>query len=250
MKTWAARLRNRYILLTDLICIVISVWASFALAVGWKAVLPTYAPALVWMLGLALLTKPLVYYLFGLYRRLWIYASMAEVKVIAMAVSLASLIVGTVMLVLFYSGVFTGLPRSAIGIDWLISLLLVGGARFMLRLLAESGGLGTARPGATRHVLIVGAGDAGALVVRELQKNRQMNLIPEGFLDDDPANSATKSMCARHRYHPDLPPCSTPTGGRGNHCDPCAGASSARGLGRMQAPGYSLPHHARHLRAD
>jgi FlaA1/EpsC-like NDP-sugar epimerase len=112
---------------------------------------------------------------------------MAEVKVITMAVTLASLIIGTIMLVLFYSGIFTGLPRSAIGIDWLISLLLVGGTRFMLRLVAESGGSANARPGAARRVLIVGAGDAGALVVRELQKNRQMNLVPDGFLDDDPA---------------------------------------------------------------
>lgn len=187
MRSWAARVRNRFIVLTDLICIVVSVWASFALAVGWKAVLPTYAPAVLWMLGLALLIKPLVYYAFGLYRRLWIYASMAEVKVITMAVTSASLLVGTTMLVLFYSGAFKGLPRSAIGIDWLISLLLVGGARFMLRLLAESGGSATARAGAARHVLVVGAGDAGALVVRELQKNRQMNLVPVGFLDDDPA---------------------------------------------------------------
>jgi FlaA1/EpsC-like NDP-sugar epimerase len=41
--------------------------------------------------------------------------------------------------------------------------------------------------GNQRRLLIVGAGDAGALVVREIQKNPQMNLIPVGFLDDDPA---------------------------------------------------------------
>jgi len=187
MKPWVTRLRNRYLLFVDLVCIVISVWASFTLAVGWKAVLPTYAPAVIWMLGLALVIKPLAYYLFGLYRRLWIYASMAEVKVIALAVTISSFIVGALMLALFYAGIFDGMPRSALGIDWLISLLLVGGVRFMLRLLAESGGALRARPGEARHALIVGAGDAGALVARELQKNRQLNLVPVGFLDDDPA---------------------------------------------------------------
>jgi FlaA1/EpsC-like NDP-sugar epimerase len=40
--------------------------------------------------------------------------------------------------------------------------------------------------GKSRKALIIGAGDAGALVVRELQKNPQLNLIPIGFLDDNP----------------------------------------------------------------
>jgi FlaA1/EpsC-like NDP-sugar epimerase len=187
LKSWVAGLRNRYILLVDLVCIVLSVWASFALAVGLRAVLPTYAPAVIWMLALALAIKPVVYYFFGLYRRLWIYASVNEVRIIALAVTMASAIVDSLMLVLFYAGVFRGLPRSALGIDWLISLLLVGGVRFSLRLIAEGGGAAPARPGAARLIVVIGAGDAGALVVRELQKNRQMNLIPLGFLDDDPA---------------------------------------------------------------
>jgi FlaA1/EpsC-like NDP-sugar epimerase len=187
LKSWAARLRNRYILLIDLGCIVISAWASFALAVGLKNILPTYGPALAWMIGLALFIKPLAYYFFGLYRRLWIYASVNEARVIGYAVTTAAVILDATMLALFYTGVFSGLPRSALGIDWLISLLLVGGVRFALRLFAEGGGAAPARAGAARSVLVIGAGDAGALVVRELQKNRQMNLVPLGFLDDDPA---------------------------------------------------------------
>jgi FlaA1/EpsC-like NDP-sugar epimerase len=186
LKSWASRLRNRYILLIDLVCVAISVWAGFALAVGWRSVLPTYAPALTWMLSLALLIKPLVYYFFGLYRRLWIYASVNEARVIALAVTVASAILSSVMLVLFYTGAFQGLPRSALGIDWLISILLVGGVRFSLRLIAEGGGAAPARLGTPRRVVVIGAGDAGAIVVRELQKNRQMNLVPVGFLDDDP----------------------------------------------------------------
>jgi FlaA1/EpsC-like NDP-sugar epimerase len=77
-----------------------------------------------------------------------------------------------------------GMPRSALGIDWLLSLILVGGARFALRLLSEQSNI---RNGHGKHALIIGAGDAGALVVRELQKSSQLNLMPLGFLDDDPA---------------------------------------------------------------
>jgi FlaA1/EpsC-like NDP-sugar epimerase len=77
------------------------------------------------------------------------------------------------------------MPRSALGIDWLISLILIGGSRFVLRILAEQSSAQTSDK--TRRALILGAGDAGALVVRELQKSSSLNLIPVGFLDDDPA---------------------------------------------------------------
>jgi FlaA1/EpsC-like NDP-sugar epimerase len=65
----------------------------------------------------------------------------------------------------------------------------VGGIRFTFRLLAENRNNPAIpkRSGQERKVLIVGAGDAGALVVRELQKNKQLNQSPVGFLDDNPS---------------------------------------------------------------
>ena len=68
--------------------------------------------------------------------------------------------------------------------------MLVGGVRLIVRLLAETQAHQNAIMIRGRHqqrrVLIVGAGDAGALVVRELQKNPQIDLVPIGFLDDNP----------------------------------------------------------------
>src|SRR5690606_23236429 len=61
----------------------------------------------------------------------------------------------------------------------------IGGSRFALRILSEQNS--NLSHGKTRYALILGAGDAGALVVRELQKSSQLNLIPIGFLDDDTA---------------------------------------------------------------
>ncbi len=176
--------RNRYLLLGDLGLILISVLGSFALRLD-VAELPYYFPAIAIMVAVALLVKVPVYYAFGLYRRLWIYASVSELKLIAVAVTAASVLTSGVMLILISLGlVLPGMPRSALGIDWLLSLVLIGGSRFALRLLAEQSS--GPRDGRARRVLIVGAGDAGALVVRELQKNAQLNMIPVGFLDDDP----------------------------------------------------------------
>jgi FlaA1/EpsC-like NDP-sugar epimerase len=141
------------------------------------------------MIGISMVVKPLTYYFFGLYRRMWAYASVQELKLIALAVSAASVFTSVLMVVLFSVGVFTRFPRSVLVIDWVLSLLLVGGLRFALRVLAEnqSANTGKMSTGIIKHALIIGAGDGGALVVRELQKNPQLNLNPIGFLDDNPA---------------------------------------------------------------
>lgn len=179
-------LRNRYVLAGDLALIIVSVMGSFALRLD-VGQLPFYFPAILVMSGVALVVKTSTYYFFGLYRRLWVYASTHELRLITVAVTTASVLTSGVMLILISAGlVLPGMPRSALGIDWLISLVLIGGSRFALRILAEQSAASRGTKGG-RRALIIGAGDAGALVVRELQKSSQLNLIPIGFLDDDRA---------------------------------------------------------------
>ncbi len=178
-------LHNRYVLYGDLLLIIISVMGSFALRLD-VAQLPYYVPAVATMCIVALLLKVPTYYFFGLYRRVWIYASTRELRLITAAVTVGSVLTSALMLLLIALRlVVPGMPRSALGIDWLLSLVLIGGSRFALRILAEE--MGTPKNGQARRALIVGAGDAGALVARELQRSAQLNLVPAGFLDDDPA---------------------------------------------------------------
>ncbi|MFT3893349.1 MAG: nucleoside-diphosphate sugar epimerase/dehydratase [Anaerolineales bacterium] len=178
--------RNRFVLIGDIALIIVSVLGSFALRLD-VAELPFYFPAALLMMAMALVIKIPVYYFFGLYRRLWAYASTGELRLITAAVTTASVLTSGVMLILYVTGnVYPGMPRSALGIDWLLSLVLIGGSRFALRILAEQSTPSRA-DGKSKNVLIVGAGDAGALIVRELQKSSQLNLNPVGFLDDDPS---------------------------------------------------------------
>lgn len=179
--------RNRYVLLLDMLFIVLAVMGSYLLRLEYIPDFSRYyGLSALWLIVLSLLIKPLVYYFFGLYRRLWVYASISELKLIAVAVSAASVIVSGLGMILYSLGWFgVGFSRTALAIDWLLSLLFVGGSRFALRAWADS--RHPRRSGAGKKILIIGAGDAGALVVRELQKNPQLNLQPLGFLDDDPA---------------------------------------------------------------
>ncbi|MBI4759639.1 MAG: polysaccharide biosynthesis protein [Chloroflexota bacterium] len=179
-------IRNRFVLIGDIALIIISVLGSFALRLD-AGELTFYFPAALLMCAVALAVKLPTYFFFGLYRRLWMYASTGELRLITAAVTAASVLTSGVMLLLIGAGmVQPGMPRSALGIDWLLSLILIGGSRFALRILAEQSTLARAA-GKSKRALIIGAGDAGALVVRELQRTSQLNLIPIGFLDDDPA---------------------------------------------------------------
>jgi FlaA1/EpsC-like NDP-sugar epimerase len=193
-----SRLPNLIFLLADIIITLIAITAAFALRLAGDTV-TDYIGSLYWMILISLLIKPAIYYFFGLYRRLWAYASINELTLISAAVTVASAVFSAVMLILFISRIngarILNFPRTILAIDWLLSLVGIGGLRFSFRLVAE-GRAASKKPIArkARNVLIIGAGDAGALVVRELQRNPQLGLHPVGYLDDDLAKQ-------RHQIH-------------------------------------------------
>ncbi len=195
-KILSVPLRNRIFLIGDIILTCVSVFGSFALRLDLGASFNYYLPQAIWMAVLAVMVKPIIYRRFGLYRRLWVYASAQEIKPIAFAVSTASICMSVGVLFLtsaqlaFFPAFYRGFPRSVLVIDWLLSLILIGGFRMGQRLISDSQHVGengsTSRDAhKPRRVVIIGAGDAGALVVREMQKNPRMNLKPICFLDDD-----------------------------------------------------------------
>jgi FlaA1/EpsC-like NDP-sugar epimerase len=182
------QIRNRVIFAGDLILIITSVLTSFALRLDLGPVFVAYIPHALAMIVLALALKPIVYHFFGLYRRYWVYASTRELWLITLATSTASLVLTVLLMALILSGGLRGFPRSVLAIDWLLSVLSVGGLRLAVRVLAESGQLSQKADGITgmRRVVVVGAGDAGALVVREMRRNPQLHMQPVAFVDDDP----------------------------------------------------------------
>jgi FlaA1/EpsC-like NDP-sugar epimerase len=179
--------RNRTVLIGDLLLILVCVLGSFVLRVPLGARLYDFRYQILTMIGVALLVKPLVYYQFGLYRRVWAYASIRELKLIAIAVTTASIIVSIIVILLSTIMAKRDFSRLVLVIDFMLSLLAVGGLRFSYRLFTESQLTSKHPESRQKRVLIVGAGDAGALVVREMQRNPQANLTAIGFVDDDPA---------------------------------------------------------------
>lgn len=117
-----------------------------------------------------------------LYRGVWRYFGMQDLMDILKAVTLSSVLALTaVTLVSPFIEIFS---RSILVIDWMLLLLLVAGARLLIHIIREYlVGLSNARG---KRVIIVGAGDAGELVLRELRNNARLGYIPVGFFDDNP----------------------------------------------------------------
>jgi FlaA1/EpsC-like NDP-sugar epimerase len=121
--------------------------------------------------------------LFGFYNRWWRYVSTHVMWVAARGVTVASAITYLVLYA-FPPDHTARLPHSVAAFDFLLLLALVTGTRLLARTLIERPPAGLVARG--NEVLIVGAGDAGQLMVREMQRNRQLHYTPIGFVDDDP----------------------------------------------------------------
>jgi FlaA1/EpsC-like NDP-sugar epimerase len=128
--------------------------------------------------------KMVVFVAFGLYQHWWRYVSIRDMWRTFLAVIAAST---AAVLVLYLWNPVNGwrLPRGIVVIDLIFVLALVTGVRLLVRTLIE-------RPGRRslvargKEVLIVGAGDAGQLVVREMLKSRRLGYEPMALVDDDP----------------------------------------------------------------
>ena len=145
-----------------------------------------------------LVIKLALFAIFGMYRRVWKYASIKDMVAIVEAVALSTIVMGVIFYVLSQPVPWFGdfslpyFPRSILIIDFLITLLLVIISRFIERLFNE---MKFGRPGIRKkRVLICGAGDAGEMIVREMIRQRNSEYVPVGFLDDDPAK-------LRHQIH-------------------------------------------------
>lgn len=126
------------------------------------------------------LLKIAVFYYFKLYRSLWRYASIDELLNVVVASIVAN--AGVVSLLLARQ---TFLPRSVYAITTMLDMLLIGGARFSYRALRRVNGNIHSNGNGFKHVMIIGAGDAGAMVIRELKNHTQLKSRPVAIIDDD-----------------------------------------------------------------
>ena len=140
--------------------------------------------------GFVVVGKILVFAAFGLYQKWWRYVSGRDFMQILRAVVVSSAIL---VIVFAVAKPFAHtLPRSVEVTDFVLTLILIAGARLLVRLIIERPQRGAKLP--KREVLVVGAGAGGQMVVRELQLNPNLGSTAIGFVDDDPRKRGMRML--------------------------------------------------------
>jgi FlaA1/EpsC-like NDP-sugar epimerase len=157
---------------------------------------PDTAAVMSHILPVVLLAKIITFYLFDLYKGMWRYTSIDDVINIIKAGSAGSLILVTLMV---FTHRFEGLSRATFIIDWILTLFFIAGYRVGIRVFywlavkdrsARMGALRlfairTGKRHGTKRLLLLGAGDCGEKIFREIRDNASLRYEVVGFLDDD-----------------------------------------------------------------
>lgn len=180
---------HRYRLVITFALTILIIIASLLLAYAVRfdlTIPPLYRHRIAELLPAVIVIKLATFWFFGAFRGWWRYVSMPDLVQIVKANFFGSLIF-VVYAVLVYR--LDLIPRSVLLLDGVFCFLLVGGVRFTTRAIREAY-RPWRQPGGRaqfKRVLIVGAGDAGQMIAREIRQNVQLQFDLIGFVDDDPA---------------------------------------------------------------
>ncbi|MBI3901583.1 MAG: polysaccharide biosynthesis protein [Nitrosomonadales bacterium] len=170
--------RTLLALLHDLVAAAFAWGAAYLLRFNFELPLDFEAEMLrtmAWVVPL----QGAVFWASGLYRGLWRYASVADLRRIFLAVFAGAMLIPVVLWMFRISAVA---PRSVLVIDPVLLLLIMGGSRFIYRLWREQGLYRNIKLGG-EPVLVLGADDAAVNLSRELARSDAWRIV--GFLDDD-----------------------------------------------------------------
>lgn len=186
-----AQLKNPhfyFMILTDMVLFAMALYGSYLIR---YEMLPEPVPfwqifqLLLWIVPL----KVLIFFLFGLYQGMWRYTSVRDFWALGRACLVSTILV---ILILLAAKRFVGYSRAVFVVDLLLTLVLTGGIRMAIRSyfagrMSPEAIAAMPEKTALTRVLIIGAGDAGEKILREILDNYTLNYHVVGFIDDDPA---------------------------------------------------------------
>jgi FlaA1/EpsC-like NDP-sugar epimerase len=166
----------------DAVLVALAYFGAFLLRFD-QGIPSRYAELLRQTIAFVVVGKVAIFAAFGLYQKWWRYVGLRDLETILKATIAASLVlVGAVFI---WSPTNNDLPRSVAVMDLLLTVALIGGMRLAVRSVIERPPRGAVLPKG-EEVVIVGGGEAGQLIAREMQRSPGLGQTPIGFVDDDP----------------------------------------------------------------
>ena len=167
----------------DLVLIALAWWLAFV--VRFDGDPPgRYERLFLITVGVVVGIKLVTFIAFRLYTRWWRFTGIQELEQILLACLVASGLV-TLALTLWRPDGYEAVPRGVFALDFLFTVVLIGGVRFLVRSVMERASRGAA-VGPGRPVIICGAGNAANSLLRDMRANAALAYTPVGLIDDDP----------------------------------------------------------------
>ena len=178
--------RRIFEVLLDVALVVVAYYSAYLIRfdVGFEANYPLFVQSLPYVIAGHVTS----FFIVGVYRGVWRYVSVSDLTTYAKGVTLGGF---TSVMAVVAIHRFNGYSRSVFIINALLLALLAVGSRASFRALAE---LAHRHGPVKRRALIYGAGDRGALLVRELRNNKRYEYRVSGFIDDDPAKQSKRIL--------------------------------------------------------
>lgn len=178
--------KDRKLIIYDVVLLILALYIALLLSLEFsisKEYMSFFKLTVIPVIVITLLSNKV----FHLYDSIWKYASMEELISIIYSLSLSNLAIIIYSYVINYLWLGTKyyrFPYAAHIIFWILSVVFLGGTRFMYRVIEERNGIKNTDKN-TKKLLIIGAGDAAAILIKEIKRNPNFNYEIVGLVDDD-----------------------------------------------------------------
>jgi len=199
------KIKTNLLILFDILLINISLILAYLLRFdgNYKSIPENFMQNFLYLAIVATVVKLVFFAAFRLYKSLWKYAGVYELTSVVAAAFISNIIMASCVLLAHsnlpkylegFSFLFTRVlaPRSIFVITFFIDIFLVGGVRFAYRVIRRitKGELINLKN--AKRVLIIGGGDAGAIIIKEMRNHPELKYIPAAVIDDDELKKGMK----------------------------------------------------------
>lgn len=189
-----------FIIIADIIFLACALYAAYQIRFEFN-VPDTFFLGFKMILPVAVFIKLLIFNHFDLYKGMWRYTGVSDLLNILKASVISTMLIVTVVV---FINRFYNFSRSIFIIDWCLTFIFISGIRLCIRFYFENsensfrdtlrsiGHLIFQKPGDEKRLLIIGAGDCGEKIYREIHNNTGLKYRIVGFLDDHPSKKGKK----------------------------------------------------------
>lgn len=178
--------RKLLLVVLDILLINIAYYFGFLLKFDWDIPVYYFEMYKSWIIQIVVI-KIVIFYLFSLYKIMWRYADFKQLSKVVMTTIIANIVI-----YIYLTYMRAGFPRSILAIVMVMDMFLITGTRYISK--ARKNLIFSVPAERFKRTLIIGAGDAGVLILKEFRRHKELGYEPVAFIDDDKNKRGTEIL--------------------------------------------------------